>query len=124
MIFVFGSNLAGIHGAGAALFAAKFQGAVNGVGVGLFNRSYAIPTKDCDLKVLPLRIIRNYAAQFLDYAMLDAGNQFKVTRIGCGLAGYLNEEIAPMFKDSPTNCSYDTLWQPWLGDDVKYWGTQ
>ena len=98
--FVFGSNLAGIHGAGGALFAKQNFGAQQGVGVGFTGQSYAIPTKDRDIKVLPLEIIKNYVIEFTDDAMYNPEFTFHVTEIGCGLAGFHPKDIAPFFKEA------------------------
>lgn len=126
-IFVFGSNLAGRHGAGAALIAVQQHGAVHGIGVGRANRSYAIPTKDCAIQTLPRTIIALYVQQFHQYAgihwLYETPVKFKVTRIGCGLAGFKDQEIAPMFGDCPPNCEFDLVWMPWLGNLHRYWGT-
>lgn len=96
---MFGSNAAGRHGAGAAKTALKF-GATAGRCHGLDNQTYGIPTKDENLKVLPLERIQKYVNNFI----FDAGNYpemtFLVTAIGTGLAGYTVEQIAPMFKDA------------------------
>lgn len=102
-IFVFGSNLAGRHGKGAALYAVKHHGAVYGQGVGLQGRSYAIPTKDTNLKQLPLKLINRYVNEFLEFAVHYPEMIFQVTAIGCGLAGYSPEQISPMFIDVPEN---------------------
>lgn len=110
MIFVFGSNLAGRHGKGAALYARKYKGAVYGEGIGLHGNSYAIPTKDEKLKSLPLSLIRFYVKQFLFYASTCPELEFEVTRIGCGLAGYTDTDIAPMFKGAPSNCHLPNGW--------------
>lgn len=99
-IFVFGSNLKGIHGAGAALQARKYWGAIIGVGEGLMGRSYAIPTKDENLKPLPLEEIKWKVKEFLKYASNNRQYNFLVTEIGCGLAAYEPKEIAPLFKDA------------------------
>lgn len=124
MIFVFGSNLAGVHGAGAARFAKLQHGAVWGKGIGLQGNSYAIPTKDHSIKTLPIARIHGYVQNFLDFAVFDRPDlQFQVTCIGCGLAGLKHEEVAPMFVGASSNCSFDTAWQPWLGGAVNYWGT-
>ena len=104
MIFVFGSNLAGRHGKGAALFARQRHGAVYGQGVGLQGNSYAIPTKDEQLRTLPLEEIRRYVEQFKAFARQHPELTFQVTAIGCGLAGYRPPQIAPMFADAPANC--------------------
>lgn len=102
-IFVFGSNLAGRHGKGAALWAVKNRGAQYGQGFGEQGMSYAIPTKDANLRVLPLDIIENYVKIFLDEARCNPHLTYEVTPIGCGLAGYKPEQIAPLFKDVPSN---------------------
>jgi hypothetical protein len=97
VIFVFGSNLAGRHGAGSALEAKKNWGAITGVGHGRQGNSYAIPTKDEKLSTLPLDIIKFYVDRFQAYAYLHPNLEFHVVPIGCGLAGYTPKEIAPMF---------------------------
>lgn len=111
MIFVFGSNLAGRHGAGAALFARQYHGAIYGQGVGRQGESYAIPTKDSDLRTLPLREIKTYVLAFLDYAREHSELKFQVTRVGCGLAGYTDGDISPMFKGAPDNCVLPEGWR-------------
>jgi hypothetical protein len=103
-IFVFGSNEAGRHGKGAALFARQNHGAKYGQGIGLQGNSYAIPTKDSRLAALPLPQIEAYVSQFKAFAAEHPELQFTVTAIGCGLAGYRPEQIAPMFRDAPPNC--------------------
>jgi hypothetical protein len=103
-IFVFGSNLAGRHGKGAALHARQKCGAVYGQGVGLQGSSYAIPTKDEQLRTLPLDRIRMYVAEFRAFAAAHQELIFEVTAIGCGLAGYNVSQIAPMFHGTPANC--------------------
>lgn len=110
MIFVFGSNLAGRHGAGAALHARNHCGAKYGVGEGLQGKSYAIPTKDEQLRTLPLERIREYVERFIAFATERSDLTFEVTRIGCGLAGYKDEDIAPMFQGAPTNCKLPASW--------------
>lgn len=102
-IFVFGSNLAGRHGAGSALAAKQYYGAVYGVGVGRMGNSYAIPTKDEKLAVLPIDTIANYVNEFIAYAYENPDLQFDVVDIGCGLAGYSPETIAPLFVGYPPN---------------------
>lgn len=103
-IFVFGSNLAGRHGKGAALHAREKYGAVYGQGFGLQGRSYGIPTKDRNLKVLDLVTIKNYVDVFLNEASSDFCDlTFYVSEIGCGLAGYQPDDIAPFFIERPNN---------------------
>lgn len=104
-IFVFGSNLAGKHGKGSALEAVKKHGAQYGVGIGLSGNSYGIPTKDGNLKILPLIEIQKYIINFIEFARLTPQNTYNVVAIGCGLAGYKPEQIAPMFKNAPPNCN-------------------
>lgn len=108
-VFVFGSNAAGVHGAGAAKTALRW-GAVHGVGVGLSGRTYAIPTKDKRIKTLPLADIQRYVDEFLAFASTRPDLVFLVTRIGCGLAGYTKEDIAPMFLSAPPNCVLPKDW--------------
>lgn len=102
-IFVFGSNLAGRHGKGAALHARKHCGAIYGQPEGLQGNSYAIPTKDGSLRVLPLPDIERNVARFVAFARMRPELRFRLTPIGCGLAGYRYEQIAPMFRAAPPN---------------------
>lgn len=113
-MFVFGSNLAGRHGAGAARFARQKFDAQYGVGSGPTGRSYAIPTKDGQLRVIRLAAIGASIGQFLDYAEQHPDQKFFVTRVGCGLAGYLDREIAPFFKAAPANCSLPDVWRQFI----------
>jgi hypothetical protein len=113
-IFVFGSNLAGVHGAGAALYARKHAGAINGIGIGLQGSSYAIPTKDERIKTLPLHEIRAYVEDFLVFAAHHPEWRFLMTRIGCGLAGYKDKDIAPMFAKVPSNVVLPPEWVEFL----------
>ncbi len=103
-IFVFGSNKAGIHGAGAALFAFEQKGAVWGQGEGLQGQSYGIPTKSRRIKTLKLEAIGKYVQNFLHFARRNPRLEFQVTPIGCGLAGWTPKEIAPLFRGAPKNC--------------------
>lgn len=103
-IFVFGSNLAGRHGKGAALYAIQRCGAVYGRGEGLQGRSYAIPTKDECLRTRHLREIQKSVNRFRAFAKEHPEMRFHVTAIGCGLAGYTPKDIAPLFADMPENC--------------------
>lgn len=110
-IFVFGSNLAGRHGKGAALHARLRHGAVYGVGVGRTGQSYAVPTKDERLKPLPLEQIAAHVSDFIAYAAANPKLTFEVTRIGCELAGYSDAQIAPMFGSAPQNCVLPEGWR-------------
>lgn len=110
-IFVFGSNQRGIHGAGAALTAKQEFGAEQGVAEGRTGNAYAIPTKETPWITRDLDGIRHSVNAFLDYARQHPELTFQVTRIGCGLAGYHDRDIAPMFKFAPTNCILDPRWE-------------
>jgi len=110
-IFVFGSNLAGRHGAGAALHAKKRYGAIWGQGVGMQGNSYAIPTKDEKLRTLPLEEIQKHVENFKVFARCHLELRFNVTRVGCGLAGYTDDDIAPMFSGSSANCVLPDGWR-------------
>lgn len=114
-IFVFGSNLAGRHGKGAALHAKQKFGAIYGQGVGLQGQSYAIPTKDEKIKTLPLEHISVYVKQFLEFANENPALKFYVSPIGCGLAGYTPEQIAPMFVAAGHNVELNRAFQEALG---------
>jgi len=105
-IFVFGSNVQGIHGAGAARTAARLFGARPGVGAGYTGRCYAIPTrsyKSGKFKTMPLHYILSHVINFLADASHTPGNTYLVTKLGCGYAGYTPEDIAPMFNGHPSN---------------------
>ncbi len=110
MIFVFGSNKAGRHGKGAALFARQHHGAIYGQGIGRQGNSYAIPTKDETLRTMHLDDIRVHVREFLTYAREHPELQFQVTALGTGLAGYKHDDIAPMFFDAPENCQLPSEW--------------
>jgi len=102
-VFVFGSNEAGIHGAGAARVARDLFGAQMGRGVGRSGKTYAIPTKNHMIKTLDLNAIEKYVKQFIEEAKDYPYLTFLVTEIGCGLAGWEPRDIAPMFKGAPEN---------------------
>jgi hypothetical protein len=98
MIFVFGSNLAGRHGKGAALHAAKNYGAIYGRGEGRQGQSYAIPTKDAALNPLHQDEVQNAIGRFCQYARENDNLQFALTPIGTGLAGFDKRVIWGMLK--------------------------
>lgn len=98
-VFVFGSNLEGMHGGGAARTAYQRFGAVWGEGVGHHGQSYAIPTMHGGVEQ-----IRPYVDEFVEYARANKHLRFLVTRIGCGIAGFRDEQIAPLFSEA-LNCS-------------------
>ena len=94
-VFVFGSNLAGMHGGGSAWLAFQKFGAVMGCGVGLRGQSYAIPTMKGGVDT-----IKPYVDEFIAFAKSHPDLFFYVTRIGCGIAGFRDKEIAPLFKEA------------------------
>ena len=94
-IFVFGSNLAGYHGGGAARIALNNFGAIWGQGVGMQGQCYAIPTMQGGVET-----IKPYVDEFIDFARTHAEYTFLVTRIACGIAGFSPREIAPLFADA------------------------
>jgi hypothetical protein len=110
-IFVFGSNLAGAHGGGAARVAFRQYGAAYGKAEGPSGRSYAIPTMDEHIESLPLESVEAYVAHFLGFARSRPDLRFAVTRIGCGIAGFDDADIAPLFRDAPANCDLPEGWQ-------------
>lgn len=100
VIFVFGSNESGMHGAGAAKLAFEVYGATLSQGFGLSAQTFAIPTKDWKIQTLPLEVVKHYIERFVEYVknpFVKSKWKYYVTRIGCGLAGFTPEEIAPMF---------------------------
>ena len=108
-IFVFGSNLAGHHGGGAAYIANAKFGAEWGVGVGPTGLCYAIPTMQGGVET-----IKPYVDDFIEYAKQHPGQKFLVTRIGCGIAGFTDDEIAPLFAEATNllNVSLpETFWK-------------
>ena len=94
-IFVFGSNLEGLHGGGAALLAYERFGAIWGQGTGLQGKSYGIPTMHGGIDA-----IAPYVDEFIAFAREHRELKFLVTEIGCGIAGFTVEEMAPLFKDA------------------------
>ncbi len=94
-VFVFGSNLAGMHGGGAAATAYRCFGAVWGQGVGLQGQSYAIPTMQGGVET-----VKPYVDEFIAFAKSHPELRFLVTKIGCGIAGFSEEEIAPLFAEA------------------------
>ena len=103
-IFVFGSNLQGMHGGGAARVAYQQFGAVMGQGVGLQGRSYGIPTMHGGTSE-----IKPYVDEFINFAKQHSELTFLVTPIGCGIAGFTVEEMAPLFKET---ADVSNIWLP------------
>ena len=110
-IFVFGSNLAGRHGKGAALHAMRVCGAVYGVGFGRTGNAYAIPTKDENLQILSLPTIRGWCFAFVEDARAHPELTFELTPVGTGLAGYTKDQIAPLIVNLvPLNVRFSGSW--------------
>ena len=143
MVFVFGSNELGIHGGGAARVAREEYGAILGQGFGPQGNSFAIPTcakpmgqPGCEIELGQIAV---YVMRFRDYAREHQERNFRITQIGCGLAGWTAEQIAPLFQDvPPDNCYFDSAWAgPLFAADLavigepgkapahvrKFWGT-
>lgn len=113
-IFVFGSDLEGRHTKGAALHARNNFGAVMGQPEGLMGRCYALPTVSHNLKKMDLQDIQEWVRRFIVYAETHPNMRFFMTRVGCELAGYSNERIAPMFVGAPENINFPIDWKPYL----------
>ena len=112
-IFVFGSNLAGVHGSGSAVFARRYRGALPGVGKGLSGQSYALPTKKThDSRESDYELLQKSIADFLQFARLHPYLNFMVTRVGCGRAGFKDNEVSPLFQYAPSNCYLPGIWIP------------
>lgn len=128
MVFVFGSNLSGIHGAGAAKYAHQSLGFPWGIGKGLKTgyhgkKSYALPTKGINIVEMNYAEVAGSVHNFIRFAKASPGLNFQVTQVGCGLGGFTKEDIAPLFKEAPDNCFFDTEWKDLLPDTSRFWGT-
>jgi hypothetical protein len=119
-IWVFGSNLQGRHGKGAAAVARDMFGAERGLASGRTGRAYGIPTKRAPTMnprdVLPLDQIQRSVEEFLEYARGHAEHRFFVTRVGCGLSGIPDAKVAPMFASAPSNCSLPLPWREFFDE--------
>lgn len=122
MVFVFGSNLDGNHSGGAARFAHLNHDAIMGVGEGMTGESYALPTVGHEFTTMTLAKVREHVNTFLNFARRYEHLDFKVTRVGCGIAGFTDSEIAPLFANAPSNCLFDTAWEKFL-PNAEFWGT-
>lgn len=111
VIFVFGSNIDGIHCAGAARDARAFWGAEMGVGEGRTGDAYALPTCEVSGCRRTLQDIASSVARFCAYADHHPELTFYVTRIGCGIAGYDDSDIAPLFAGAPSNVQLPKGWR-------------
>lgn len=121
-IFVFGSNIDGIHGAGAAQAALQHHGAIRGVGFGIQGNSYTIATKDLNKgeRSVPLSFIARQIMTMYDFARMKPDHIFMVTRIGCGHAGFTEQEIGPLFdyNHNYQNPTIEGLWNTVRPDNV------
>jgi hypothetical protein len=115
-IFVFGSNLAGKHGRGAAYAAYKAFGAKYGRAHGLCGQSWGIPTKDEHIRIMEIEQIVPFIEDFIEFVLFRDDLQFFMTRVGCGLARYNDEDIAPLFKRlaKAENISWPEEWKKYL----------
>ena len=116
-VFVFGSNVRGIHGSGSAKFAFQYRGAKIGVGEGLVGQSYALPTKQNPSKldknyIADLNLLQDSVSKFLAFARKHKELSFMITRVGCGLAGFKDDQVKLLFKDAPENCLLPGMWTP------------
>ena len=109
-IFVFGSNLAGRHGKGAALYARQHYGAIYGQGEGRQGQSYGIATKDEYLRPLPISTIAEGIRKFIDYVRENPKDIFLLTPVGCGLAGFRRSDIRRFFEGAPENVIFLKEW--------------
>lgn len=113
-IFVFGSNMAGTHAGGAAKIALQYFGATKGVGRGWAGQSFAIPTMNEHLQQMPLSQIQHYINDFKIYVKHHPKMKFFITAVGCGVAGYKVEEIAPMFKGIGHQVIFPASFRPFV----------
>lgn len=129
MVFVFGSNLSGIHGAGSARVAAKERNYPMGKGEGYHLdprtglATYALPTKGLNITDMKIYQIRRHVQKFIEFAQANPEMKFKVTQVGCGLAGHVPSIISAMFESAPKNCYFDSKWAKYMRANVSYWGT-
>ena len=113
LIFVFGSNLGGYHGAGAAKEAHHKFGAFYHKAEGLQGQSYGIPTKDRQLRTLDVAIIEKAIDRFIAFTHSHPNDRFYVTPVGTGLAGLSHNAIAPLFRGAQ-GCWFPRVWEPYL----------
>jgi hypothetical protein len=111
-VFVFGSNLAGRHLAGAAFQAKEQFGAEDGVSEGLTGRCYAFPTLDKHLRRLPLWRLEEARDLFFETARQNPHLRFLMTKVGCGIAGYPENQMRSLFREAPANVVLPEDWQP------------
>lgn len=108
--YVFESNVLGMYEKGSQLYARNKRNAATGIGEGITGTAYAIPTQDSPKQYMSLVEIGEHISVFLDFAMKNSDMLFQVNRIGCGVGGYTDSEIAPFFSNAPTNCMLPGIW--------------
>lgn len=116
-VFVFGSNLAGRHGAGSARAALDHYGAELGVYYGPTGAAFAVPTVDTAIEKLPIEVVEMYVRKLIQHSLEHADTVFFVTRIGCGIAGFTDEQIAAIFNRrglSFPNFDFPIEWKPYI----------
>ena len=113
LVFVFGSNLEGHHSGGAARIARDEFQAERGVGQGRTNMAYAIPVIARG-ETIALPDIKQSVRQFIAYADANPTLTFYVVRVGCGVAGYADSQVAPLFAGAGVNCIFSEKWKLWL----------
>jgi hypothetical protein len=120
-VWVFGSNDSGIHGAGSARVAYNIFNRPYGIQYshglyvsGNLQESYAIPTKDINIDTLPLSIVKYNISVFREFVEANPTKDYYITRIGCGLAGFDDRDIAPLFKGLGDNCSVAREWEKYI----------
>ena len=117
-VYVYGSNLSGVHEKGPAAIALRYHGAENGKGSGPAGNSYAIPLYAADGQPLPLSIVRNYVDSFINYAGRNTATRFFVNRLSCEGEDCPDEKMAALFKAAPANCQLPGVWLRHLRDDL------
>ena len=110
-LFVFGSNLAGMHAGGAARFALTKFGAKPGVGEGLAGQSYAFPTLTADFTKVSIQALEKSRNRLFETARTHPDKTFLLTKVGCGIAGFTEEEIRPLFAGGPSNVVLPPDWR-------------
>lgn len=121
-IFVFDTNEAGMHITSVAHEAYETKKARWGMSYGHYGTSFAIPTRDIDMKPLSYPTIKAYVNGFLAYARGHKKMTFHIAQIGCDL--YNEEHMAALFVEAPFNCLFDEAWKDYLPEDKEYWGTK
>jgi hypothetical protein len=130
-IWVFGSNLAGIHGAGAAKVARDKYGATLGIGRGKTGNSYAIPTKGTKIEILRIEEITSHIDDFFNFVDSSPSGKFWITAVGCGLAGFFDFQIASIFNSNivereiiRAELSFPSNWKSYLSPppNTLRWG--